>query len=130
MRTTIEVKWYNQEMMEEMRKEADEDEGFYDRTAELQGPKKDEQEDAQFRERAKGQSYEELKRSLEGLLAEKADANEQLANIAQEERKAAVDSQNMEELDRLIQEDAKVLRKEKRQTLVERMKTLVEQIDK
>lgn len=117
-------------MMEEMRKEEDEDEGFYDRTAELQGPKKDEKEDAQFREKAKGQSYEELKRSLEGLLAEKAEANEQLANIAQEERKAALDSHNMEELDRLIHEDAKVLRSERCQTLVERMKTLVEQIDK
>jgi hypothetical protein len=70
-----------------------------------------------------------LKRSLEALLTEKAEANQQLATIAQEERKMPTDTQALEELDRLINEDAQALRAERRKTLVARMKTLVEQID-
>ena len=90
---------------------------------------KDDKEEALFRERAKNQSYDELKRSLEELLTEKAESNQQLATIAQEERKMATETQAMEELDRLINEDAKALRTERRQVLVTRMKTMVEQID-
>ncbi len=70
-----------------------------------------------------------MKRSLEALLTEKAEANQQLATIAQEERKMPTDTQALEELDRLINEDAQALRAERRKTLVARMKTLVEQID-
>lgn len=90
---------------------------------------KDDKEESLFRERAKTQSYDDLKRSLEELLTEKTEANQQLAAIAQEERKMATETQAMEELDRLINEDAKALRTERRQALVTRMKTLVEQID-
>lgn len=112
-----------------MRKEKDEDEEFYDRTNEVQVQVRDELADREFREKAKGQNYEELKRSLEGLLAEKAEANQELAKIAKEERQAALETQTEEELDVLMREDQKVLRTEQRQTLVTRMKTLVEQID-
>jgi hypothetical protein len=112
-----------------LRKEANEDEDFYDRTAEVQGQAKDEREDREFRERAKGQNYEELKLSLEGLLAEKAEVNQQLAKIAQEERTAALELPTGEELDQLVSEAAKAVRTEQRQALVARMRTLVSQTD-
>lgn len=70
-----------------------------------------------------------MKLSLEGLLSEKSDVNQQLAKIAQEERKANQDTQTTDELDQIVRDDAKQLRKEQRQNLVGRMSVLVAQID-
>lgn len=115
------------ELLAEMRKEADEEEDFYDQTT--TAPVESKEKTEQFKVRAKDQSYDELKRNLEQLLAEKAEANEHLSAIAQAERKAAQDPQATEDLDKLVNEDARALRSEKRASLVERIKTLVTEID-
>jgi hypothetical protein len=116
------------EFVEEMRKESDEEDEFYDRTLKIVEMSVDDK--SKYRNQAQGKSYEELKLRLEDLLSQKTEVSEDLVKIAASERSAlAVQKDNEEDLDKLIREDETALRTENRSQLILKMKDLVAEID-
>ena len=133
MRKKSSVRCFQSELIDELRKESDEEDQFYDRTIEpVQIP---EEEKQKLKEEAKTKSYHELKQKLEYLLAEKEEINESLVKLAVADRlalqKSTQSSSDMTEddLDKMIREDEKTLRIEQRKSLINRMKDAVTEID-
>lgn len=113
-----------------MRKESDEDDEFYDRTLKI--PEKSQAEKDKLKQEAAGKNFGEMKRKLEGLLAEKTEINENLANLAKGERAAktaALTAEHDEDLDRLLRDDEAAARNEQRASAIGRLKEIVAEID-
>ncbi len=109
-----------------MRKGSDEDDEFYNRTLEPEKPNPNEKH---LKEEAKTRSYDQLKDKLQDLYDEKQCINESLVKMSITERNAST-SADKDELDLIVDENSKELIKDERKRLIDRMKQVVDEIDK
>ena len=114
------------EFEKSMRKESDEDDEFYNRTIE---PDKQDPNAQHLQEAAQAKSYDQLKEKLQDLYDEKQSINETLLKMAITERNAS-SSADKDELDTFVDANSQELIKEERRRMIDRMRQVVDEVEK
>lgn len=118
---------------ENMRKESDEDDEYYDRTKEPEIKKISEEESSRLREAAKNKSYNELKNKLSDLLNEKQDINDNMMAMVQASLKMMNNKQEdlgeVDELDKITKENEGIVRDQQKKENIQRMIKITNEIE-
>ena len=118
---------------ENMRKESDEDDEYYDRTKEPEIKKISEEESSRLREAAKNKSYNELKNKLSDLLNEKQDINDNMMAMVQASLKMMNSKQEdlgeVDELDKITKENEGIVRDQQKKENIQRMIKITNEIE-
>jgi len=118
---------------ENMRKESDEDDEYYDRTKEPEIKKISEEESSRLREAAKNKSYIELKNKLSDLLNEKQDINDNMMAMVQASLKMMNSKQEdlgeVDELDKITKENEGIVRDQQKKENIQRMIKITNEIE-
>lgn len=118
---------------ENMRKESDEDDEYYDRTKEPEIKKISEEESSRLREAAKNKSYNELKNKLSDLLNEKQDINDNMMAMVQASLKMMNNKQEdlgeVDELDKITKENEGIVRDQQKKENIQRIIKITNEIE-